>query len=261
MELNLQNAKSQMLEKFRAEDGHENSEGYDWYLRELFQDVQIEDASILEIGSGRGLLSLYCATQNASRVLSLEPESAGSLSGSCTVQRKRAEQLGLTNLEIQAANFFEYKFGDEKFDVVILNAVLNHLYETPEVASRNTSAAKRYVEILKELRNLLNDDGVLIATDACRYSLWTQLRRLGVPKSFCPFQRTIEWRIHQQPSVWQTLFATAGFESCRVSYPVLYRLRKFAWILRNPLANFMLAGLFVIHARQKRAANAAGQNL
>ena len=237
-----------LLNKYRAEDGHENPAGYRYSMEQLFQGIQLRDRSVLEIGSGRGLISLHCAVQGASRVLSMEPEMEGSTGGVTAIQQQRTEELGLDTVELLRQDFHDADLEGQSFDAVIMIAVLNHLYETPIDASKDSAVFDQFVKIAKKLYGLLNEGGVVIATDACRYSLWTQAHRFGLPRKLCLTQKTIEWRIHQQPSVWKNIFRSAGFQSCEIHYPVPYRLRKFHSLADTAFVNWALHGGFILHA-------------
>jgi len=242
---------TQLLTRFRAEDGHENPQGYAYYLQQLFRDVAFDGKEVLEIGSGRGLISLHCAVAGAHRVVSMEPEMEGSTGGVTQVQQQRIGELGLKDrMELLRDDFHDARFDEQSFDVIVMIAVLNHLYETPIDATKDKLVFDRYVEIAIRLYDLLNEGGVVIATDACRYCLWTQTNRLGLPRSLCLTQKTIEWRIHQQPVVWQQIFRAAGFQSCEIHYPVPYRLRQFHSIIDNSVMNWMLMGSFILHAKK-----------
>jgi len=245
----LQPKSIELLTKFRAIDGHENPPGYQYFLKKLFQDVQLQDRSVLEIGSGRGLISLHCATQGASSVVSMEPEMEGSTGGVTDIQQQRIQQLGLEDrVELVRQNFHDAVLEKESFDVIVMIAVLNHLYETPLNALKSKEVFGRYVEIAARLHSLLREGGTLIATDACRYSFWTQVRRFGWPKFLCLTQQTIEWQIHQQPKVWRKIFLQAGFRDVHIQYPVPYRLRWCSPIANTAFVNWMLHGGFILHA-------------
>jgi len=237
-----------LKEKFQAEDGHENPPAYRHYLQRLFGKIGLKDRRILEVGSGRGLISLHCGLSGASKVISVEPELDGSTSGVIETQTRRIQSLGLSNIELRRDDFNAMDFRGESFDVIAMIAVLNHLYETPLNALRHSDVFEKYVSIAKKLHGLLDKGGVVIATDACRYCLWTQLRRVGLPRRLCLTQRTIDWKIHQQPAVWKQIFKAAGFSKFEVSYPVPFRLRKLEPIAGTSLVNFALMGEFVFHA-------------
>lgn len=239
-----------LLQRFREEDGHQNPRGYQRHMGELFGSTSLTNSSVLEIGSGRGLLSLYCAASGAERVVSIEPELEGSVSGVVATQRKRIQAMELQNIELRTEDFHQTNLADEKFDIIVLYSVLNHLYETPENARHSRSAFDNYVDIARRLHSLLRSGGTLIASDACRYCIWTQLRRIGYPTSWCLEQRTIHWRIHQQPNVWKNIFRSAGFDHFAVRYPVPFRLRYFRWFLENAVANFAIMGSFILHAKK-----------
>ena len=239
-----------LLNQFRFEDGHENPAGYEYYLQQLFQDFEIRDKAILEIGSGRGLISLHCALEGARRVVSMEPEMEGSTGGVSEIQRQRANELNLTNIELLQQDFHDADLEGQTFDAIVMIAVLNHLYETPINATKDSDVFARYVAIARRLHSLLNEDGVVIATDACRYCLWTQANRFGLPRSLCLTQKTIDWKIHQQPSVWQRIFREAGFRSCEIQYPVPYRLQRIEPLVNNRVVNWALIGGFILHAKK-----------
>ncbi|QDT06288.1 Methyltransferase domain protein [Rubripirellula lacrimiformis] len=237
-----------LKEQFQAEDGHQNPPAYESYLNRLFGDLELQGRSVLEIGSGRGLISLHCGLAGAEKVVSVEPEMEGSTSGVIEAQAQRIKSLGLKNVDLRRDNFNTMNFGGESFDVIVMIAVLNHLYETPLNAARHQEVFNTYVKIASKLHGLLNKGGVVIATDACRLCLWTQLRRLGYPRSWCLTQRTIDWQIHQQPAVWESIFKEAGFSRFEVSYPIPHRLRKFGGLVGTSPVNFVLMGEFIFHA-------------
>lgn len=239
-----------LKQKFQAEDGHHNPPGYQHYLDEIFKGIDLQGKRVLEIGSGRGLISLHCGLSGAKKVVSIEPEMEGSTSGVVETQKRRIEQLGLSNVELRHDDFHTLDFGEEKFDVIVMIAVLNHLYETPLNAMKNPDVFNTYIGIGEKLHGLLANSGVVIATDASRYCLWTQLRRIGYPRNLCLRQRTINWRIHQQPSVWKKIFSKAGFEKVDINYPIPYKLRHLAPIVATPAINFFLSGDFILRAHK-----------
>lgn len=237
-----------LLQQYRDKDGHDNQPGYEYYLKQLLGGIDLTGKRVMEIGSGRGLLSLYCGLQGAEKVVSIEPEMDGSTSGVVQEQLDRIEAMGLKNVEMRREDFNEMEFETSEFDLIIMIAVLNHLHETPINAMKDQKVYDKYVEIVGSLHSLTRPGAVVVATDACRYCLWTHLRRIGYPRSLCLTQRTIEWEIHQQPKVWKQIFLDSGFSSVDISYPVPYRLRSLAPVVNTPIVNYAIKGEFILKA-------------
>lgn len=234
--------------KILADDRHDRPPAYQFTMERMFQDVSIADKSVLDIGSGRGLTTLWLALQGAKRVVSMEPELEGSRSGVVALQRARIAELGLHQVEVVTSAFEHYE-PQVPFDLIVSNASINHLNETRTHALRSQEAFDAFVAIASQLRRWLAVGGVVVVTDACRYSLWTQAMRFGLPKTLCYSRlRTIDWRLHQQPEVWKRIFAQAGFSDCRIDYPVPYRLRNFAWVMNSAPAAWLLQGEFILTA-------------
>ena len=63
-----------------ARDRHHHPEAFAYMLAQLFAGIDLKDRRVLEVGSGRGILSAYLGLQGAS-VVSLEPEGVGSTAG------------------------------------------------------------------------------------------------------------------------------------------------------------------------------------
>ena len=217
-------------------------------MHQMFHGLNIRDAVVLDIGSGRGLTSLWLALQGARYVVSMEPELGGSRSGVLHLQRKRIADLELEQIEIVTSDFEQY-LPQQLFDLIVSNASINHLDESERDARRDSDTFESFVEIAKQIRSWLRPGGTAVITDACRYSFWTQAMRFGLPRRLCYSRlRTIEWRLHQQPAVWKQIFFAAGFSRCSIDYPVPFRLKKFAPIINSAPASWLLQGEFIMRA-------------
>ena len=113
------------------------------YLDFLFQDITFTRKSVLDIGGGSGLLSFYAAIQGADKVICIEPELAGSNTGTKKQFEYISAELSLTNVYFQSVRFQDFDAENAKFDIVIMHNSINHLDENAciklqyDAASRN----------------------------------------------------------------------------------------------------------------------------
>jgi SAM-dependent methyltransferase len=231
-----------------SEDGHDNFDGFLNELANFFGDVRIEGRSILEVGSGRGLTSIYAALQGAREVVSLEPELVGSRGGMVSLQQRRIDALQLRTIELIGADFNTWDPGPRRFDILVSQASINHLYASSFNANRDRETNDAYIAVAGKMRTLLHDGGVAIITDACRHAFFTLTRDLGIRRPWDLSRTGVNWRHHQNPGVWRRIFTEAGFSSVRIHYPVPYRLRKLKGLVDTAVPNFFLLGRFILYA-------------
>jgi SAM-dependent methyltransferase len=234
-----------------AHEGHHNPPAFAHWLDHVFRDVDWRGKRVLEIGSGRGLIAIYMGMRGAARVLSMEPELVGSTSGVIREQRERLAALGLTNVEVVAADFNRWDAGSERFDVIVSRASINHLYHSDKHASHHPQTYAKYVEVARRIHGMLANGGQFIATDACRYGFFNGVRRWGIRRPWAKKKSGVDWRHHQNPGTWRRIFADAGFSRIDVDYPVPYRLRLAAPLVNTALANFFLTGNFILRAHRQ----------
>jgi SAM-dependent methyltransferase len=239
-----------------SRDGHDSVPAFLHATTRLFRGIDFRGKRVLEIGSGKGLLALYMAMQGAMRVVSLEPELVGATSGVIATQRRRVAILGLTNVDLVTADFNVWDPGQDRFDVILSRASLNHLYASDRHALHDAETYCNYLRIARQIRRLLEADGVFIATDACRYALFSLLRGIGVRRPWRWQRSGVNWRHHQNPGIWARIFCDAGFEHVTVDYPVPYRCRRVAAVANTAVANFFLQGTFILRARRGAHAHA-----
>lgn len=234
--------------KILAEDRHDKPIAYDHAMRHIFKGIPIGGKSALDIGSGRGLTSCWLALKGASRVVSMEPEMEGSRSGAVQLQRERKAFLDLSNLEIITTDFQNFNTS-EKFDIVVSNASINHLQESDKHALYDTATFNAFVQIATKMRQLTLPDGVVVVTDASRFGFFSLARSLGLPRKYCLYGKSINYKIHQNAVVWKKIFVEAGFRNIEISYPVPFGLRNLGVLAVNRVANFFLHGSFILRAR------------
>ena len=182
----------------------------------LFGDDLLAGKSVLDIGAGSGKHSIYAAYAGASRVVALEPEVAGSTAGSTTRLTEAADMLGLdTRIRLVPATLQEYESEGEQFDIVLLNASINHLDEDACIRlPRDAEAQARYRRLFAKIAGLARPGATLLAVDVAPTNLFRTLRLKN------PLVPTIEWEKHQPPNAWASLLSDVGFADPRVRWGV-----------------------------------------
>lgn len=185
------------------------------HLSYMFDGIDLKGKKVLDVGGGAGLLALHAANEGATSAICLEPELEGTTIGF----RKKFEDLkkdaGITthaeNLNETFQSFI--KKNKDKFDVVIFHNSINHLDEPAcESLLTNSNSKEIYINIFKELSNLLEDGGVVIIADCSRSNFFNDI---GLKS---PIVTSIEWHIHQNPSTWIACLSKAGFKSFMTSW-------------------------------------------
>ena len=238
---------SDRFETILAEDNHNKPVAFYHSMDEMFRGVNLSGATILDVGSGRGLTSIFMALRSAKRIVSMEPELDGSNLGVIQLQESRLNNLELENVEILTDDFNETKIS-EKFDVLVSNASINHIKESENHALQDLKTYDSFCEIANRFSGLLKPGGVAVVTDACRYAFFPFARRMGLPKRFCLYGKNINYKIHQNPNVWRRIFLDSGFKKVEIDYPVPFRLRSYQRFLNNSISNFFLRGCFILRA-------------
>jgi SAM-dependent methyltransferase len=213
------------------------------YFNALFQDVQLDGATVLDVGGGAGVAALYAKTRGARKVVCLEPE----LDGSRTESASRFHHLA-KHVNANAAEFVPLPMSDiecpEPFDVVLLHNTINHLDEHACITLRTDANSKRtYREHLRSLVRLTRTGGAAIVADVSPQNMFA---RLGVTN---PFARTIEWEKHQPPDVWIELLNGLGFGAPIVRWTPLDTLGRAGLLFTSRRAAFLHRSHFAITMR------------
>jgi len=167
------------------------------YLKWLFKDLDFKNKRVLDIGGGRGLYSYYAKSMGASEVINLEPFSDGS-SGNF---------IKNIDLIVNHESIFFQDFNIEnKFDIIIIHDSINHLDEAMYVKLANDSAAvNTYKNLIKKMYDHLNHGGLISVSDCSNQNFFNMVGFRN------PFSPTIEWHLHQPPSLLINLFKSERF--------------------------------------------------
>jgi SAM-dependent methyltransferase len=192
------------------------------YLRWLFEDIDLNDAVVFDIGGGTGLISFYAVQRGARSAVCVEPLADGSRSDMLASFQVAAKSVaGGERVKLETVDLATFAtLGLAKADIVVLHNVVNHLDEAAcaELGTGNREARDSFVRIFETVRSLMREDGTVIVADAGRDSFWTDL---GVRNVFAP---TIDRTVHQQPEVWRDLMEEAGFINPSIRWTPFFSL-------------------------------------
>lgn len=217
------------------------------YLNYMFRDTDLEGATMLDIGCGAGLGSFYAGCSGARKVVCLEPEAAGSATNITDKFNGLARSLGLDQVILHGITLQEFDPGDEKFDVILLDASINHLDEEACMKlQRDPAAIETYARLFQKIYDLTADGGKLIITDASRYNFFAML---GLKNPLAP---TIDWRVHQSPTYWARLLSRAGFRNPNIVWRSFNRVGPIGdLLLGNKAAAFFHRSYFRLTMEKK----------
>src|SRR5688572_12864712 len=222
---------------------YSRKENLRFYLNNIFENVELAQKEVLDVGGGRGLLTFYAAVKGAKKAVCLEPEQDGSTNGMIKgYYDLRMEFPETLPVELHTLRLQEYlqQTDSEMYDVVIMHNSINHLDEEACVdLLKNENCYRRYLSIFKNVCRIMKKNGVLIATDASRNNFFNDV---GMKNIFTP---TIEWHKHQQPGTWVSLLKEAGFRNAEVKWLSPNRLgRPGQFVLGNYFMSYLTKSYF-----------------
>ena len=199
---------------------HHNFRRMMTYLSWCFDGIDFNGKSVLDIGGGNGIYSFYSKLKGASSVLNLEPFSAGST----TFNLEGVEIIDNLKISINNQTIQDFKM-NKSYDIIILHDSINHLDENIfKSIHQDEDKFKEYKKLISKIVKLLSINGQILITDCSRRNFWGDL---GLKNPFAP---TIDWHLHQRPTLVLKLFENHNFE------------KKIRW---SPFKRFGLFGYFI----------------
>lgn len=208
--------------------------------RQVFSGVDLQGKSLLEIGSGDGIYSIWAKLHGAKKVVALEPEVDG-----CDYDVKEMFNSLMKDLKIKNVTCVPETIqgfvsqDDEKFDIVLSNSSVNHLDEDAcKKLERDAKAQEKYIIIFKKIRSMMKKGGMLLVLDNSNSNFFPSLHKSS------PFSPNIDWQVHQAPEMWIALLLKAGFFNPKINWPSRYKF--FPHIYCSRLVSYFFDSFFRI---------------
>jgi SAM-dependent methyltransferase len=223
------------------------------HLQYIFGGIDLRDKDVLDIGGGAGLLAVYAAVCGARSAVCVEPEGAGSTSGSRSrFERFRSAVNPGRPATFVSATIQSYLQASPRFDVIVCANAINHLDEESCVRLQYEPAAEQqYLSLFGLIKEATNPGGWFVATDCGRSNFFAALGTRS------PFMPDIEWHKHQDPHIWAGLLRRAGFSEVTICWSAPNTLGRLGRILLgNRLVAYFLLSHFRLGTRRLASARA-----
>lgn len=214
----------------------EDADNFRYHFDEQFSGVDFRGETVLEVGCGKGFISLYIAMfTEAYHVTALDESSGhGSETGILEVLKNNIALLELeSRLEAIEANALAFK--SDPFDLIIANNCLHHFVDNGEKYWKDPYAANGYKNMFRHFEELLQKNGRIIIQEIDPFNLWRHVSA----KLFFP---NTDWSIHPPLSGWLDAIKSGGFPSVELKTVVPYKLRLFRNIFSNNMFRPLLKG-------------------
>jgi len=230
------------FDKILADSQIPRSYGYSFYFKNyIFNDVSIENKTILDLGGGNGIASFYALhkTKNCSAWI-VDPIAEGS-------NQLMTDQYNTLKDKIDPARIhFHRDFIDtlqkpEYFDIILMHNSINHIGEDIiEHVESNKEHWDQYLTRLEPVILRAKKGAHIVIADCSNKNFWNDL---GMRNPLAP---NIDWNLHHRPQVWRRMLKELG---CSHSETRWTARREFLapgkFMLANRFFNYFLGSHFV----------------
>jgi len=211
-----------------------------YHAEEQFSGIDLCGKSVLEIGCGNGLISLWLALlKNTGKIVAIdEYEGIGEDRNNYNNFKKIIKENSL-GIDLMKVDFWKNNFKPDSFDIVVANNALHHMIRTEKYIFNDTETRNQWVDLFSVIRRILKRDGILVLREVSRFNLWRFL-----PLRF----RYMDWEIHPTKKEFAYVIRKAGFKNVDLRNVVNYKLRYLSNVLQNnPLYSFLVTPDFYLY--------------
>ena len=228
--------------------GLKRPRGIDGYLRrQVFRNLDVSNAAILDVGGGNGLISLWAVTEgDAGSALVLEPGLDGS---SKQMESQFNSMISILDpetrarLELSTQTIEQLDQATRKFDFVLFHNSINHIDEcSTQALHSDPNAQAKYKEVFDRISDLMTESGHLIIADCSNRNAFGDL---GLRNPVAP---SINWGIHQPPEVWSKVALETGFTETDRLWTSRREFGRLGQVVAgNRPVSYLLNSHFVLH--------------
>lgn len=220
----------------------ESFEKFYYLIQEQLKGISLSGKRVLEVGCGKGFISLFLAMcSDIKQIVAIDEAIGEGAPVDVTKPLKEAITFfGLKNIIVEEVDIMLNDYPDGYFDIIIANNSLHHVV-TSGLLSKNYEAKQGYLKLFRELKRLLVAKGMLLIWEYSRQSFW----------QWSPIKlkwKLVDWELHPTLGEWLNVIKDAGFEIQRCEYKVPYAFRNLKVIFSNPVAQYFIYPSFFINA-------------
>lgn len=214
-----------------------------YHLKKQLEGIGVKGKSVLEVGCGKGFVSLYIALFcGAKEIIALdESEGVGGEKGIINFLENAVKKFDIKNIKVVKSDIMKNQFEDDSFDIVIANNAIHHVVRTCRYISNDPITKNEWIALFRELMRLLKPNGTLILGEFSRKTIWRYIKLR---------YRQIDWELHPTLKEWLLVTELSGFKKISFRYTVPFKLRKLEPLLSNSFSSFFLNPAFNIYCEK-----------
>ena len=214
----------------------------DWQLSSLPSHI---GKSVLFVGVGHGHDALIGLLQGKFKhVVGVDPyiETDGNGEEDFLALQSILSELNLkSNFSIYPSKIQDFLVDKEKsFDLIVCNDVLHHIF-VDKARLSDSKYFEKAVELFRQLRSVISNDGIMIVKEAQRFGLRPFLYRSGL------LQGEVDYSTKQSWPEWANAATQGGWHMDSLNNYVPYAFRNFSRLFGGFIGRYTICDLYQLN--------------